>query len=75
MFKEYDVVKIGQLLLDHRPFEGSKSVSRPPQVGDVGMIVHVGENTSGKTYYIEMVDSQGYTIWLADFLPEELLPI
>lgn len=66
--KELDCVKIVRLLRANRPFDGTKEVKRAPQVGDVGAIVHFGKEVC----IVECVDSDGYTVWLADFLIEEL---
>ncbi|MBK6696896.1 MAG: hypothetical protein IPG50_32640 [Myxococcales bacterium] len=42
---------------------------RQPRVGDLGTIVNVlGENA----FTVECVDEGGLTLWLADFLTEEL---
>ncbi|MBI1765802.1 MAG: DUF4926 domain-containing protein [Acidobacteria bacterium] len=72
--KEYDCVRIVRLLSPERAYDGTDSVSRPPQIGDTGAIVHVYQ-TSDKAegYIVESVDSEGRTIWLADFLPDELV--
>lgn len=66
--KELDSVKIVKLLRNNRPFDGTENVKRPPEIGDVGTIVHFQKDFC----VVESVDSEGYTIWLADFLPEEL---
>ena len=66
--KEHDCVKIVKLLRENRPFDGTENVKRPPKIGDVGAIVHPGKETC----IVESVDSEGFTIWLADFLIEEL---
>ena len=66
--KELDCVKIVELLLANRRFDGTEAVKRLPQIGDVGAVVHLDE----KFCVVENVDANGYTIWLADFLIEEL---
>lgn len=68
-FKEFDVVRISRLLQPTRPFQGSEGVSRHPQVGDKGTIVAV---YGGSMYCVESVASDGMTVWVADFAPEEL---
>jgi hypothetical protein len=40
-------------------------------VWDVGAIVHV---LGVKTFVVECVDNAGLTVWLADFVAEELEP-
>ena len=65
---ELDCVKVVKLLRNDRPFDGTENVKRPPQIGDIGAIVHFQKDFC----IVEKVDSDGYTIWLANFLPEEL---
>lgn len=46
---------------------------RPPRVGDTGVIVHVfAADGEAAGYIVESVDAEGYTVWLADFLPGEV---
>lgn len=70
-FHEYDVVRVTQLLLPDRSFDGNEGVKRPPQVGDVGTIVHLPPETNAWCI-VECVASDGCTIWLADFTTDEL---
>ena len=71
-FAEYDVVKLVKLNQDNRPFSGTTGVSRFPQIGDLGTIVHVYE--TGKLFTVEKGDSNDYKTWLADFTADELEP-
>jgi hypothetical protein len=66
--KEHDCVKIVKLLQEDRHFDGTESIKRPPQIGDVGVIVFMQENFC----IVEMVACDGNSIWLADFFTEEL---
>lgn len=71
---ELDTVRIVRLLIPNRPFDGSHAVKRPPELGDEGTIVYVHHRGSVPTSYtVEAVDTNGNTLWLADFVPEELL--
>jgi len=70
MLTEYSIVKIVRLRKASRHFSGSENISRPPQIGDIGTIVHVYDSSKG--CIVEMVDESGSTIWLADFEPGEL---
>ena len=67
--KDFDTVRVARILESERRYDGSE----PPQIGDTGAIVHIysvdGEVTG---YMVENVASNGYTIWLADFLPDEV---
>jgi hypothetical protein len=73
--KYLDVVKIIKLLESERHFDGSPSVMRPPEKGDIGTIVEVFQTSQKVAYCVECVDNEGCTIWLADFLPEEIQSI
>jgi len=66
--KEHDCVKVVKLLQNNRTFDGTENVKRPPQVGDFGAIVFLEKNFC----IVESVDSEGHTVWLADFFTEEL---
>jgi hypothetical protein len=68
-FKEYDAVKIVKLLEANRSYNWRNSISRLPRTGDIGMMVDILRE---RTYIVEMTDSKGQPIWLADFLEEEL---
>jgi hypothetical protein len=71
--KDFDTVKVVRLLDSERKYDGSENVRRPPRIGDTGTIVHIN-SVDGKTtgYMVEKVAPNGYTIWLADFLPDEI---
>lgn len=66
--KELDCVKVIKLLQENRPYDGTENVKRPPKVGDIGAIVHI----HGTFCVVENVNSKGSTIWLTDFLTEEV---
>ena len=68
--EEYDLVRVSNLLKSERYVDGSEGVVRQPEVGDEGTVVHV--HSPGRAYIVECVDSQGLTIWLADFVSAEL---
>lgn len=70
---ELDTVRVVQLLTPNRAFDGTEPIKRAPQPGDLGTVVHVHhQNSTPVLYTVEAVDSNGYTLWLADFVPEEL---
>jgi hypothetical protein len=73
-FQELDVVKITKLAQPNRHFDGSEDVIGEPRVGDVGTIVCVltGLQSENIMYIVECMHPSGHTVWLADFLPEEL---
>jgi hypothetical protein len=61
---ELGLVRIIWIEGDVRPYTGTPGVARPPRVGDIGTIVHAFSET---IFAIESVDSDGRTVWLADF--------
>jgi hypothetical protein len=73
ILREYDLVRIANLLTNDRKFDGSDKVKRAPRVGDIATIVHEYEphDPNGKVI-VEKIDDEGYTIWLADFDKDEL---
>ena len=70
-FHEYDVVRVTQLLQPDRYYDGTQGVKRSPRVGDIGAIVHMPPG-SNSWCIVESVDNDGLTIWLADFVADEL---
>jgi hypothetical protein len=71
--KEFDCVRVVSLRQPERPFDGTEGAMRPPRVGDSGAVVHVYCAEGGAAgYVVECVDAEGYTVWLADFLPDEI---
>lgn len=72
-FQEYDIVRVVRLNSGTRKFDGTESVKRAPQVGDEATICHQYDPKDLEApVVVEMVDRSGMTIWLADFLPDEL---
>ena len=71
--REYDAVRVVKLLRDDREYMGGSSVARAPRIGDVAVVCH--EYSPGNLAALlafELVDADGYTIWLADFERSEL---
>jgi hypothetical protein len=74
--QELDTVRVVNLLTPHRHFDSSEGRGRPPALGDHGVVVHVHTEQGEPVGYIaECVASDGMTIWLADFHPQELEPV
>ena len=70
---EYDQVRVVKLLTPDRHFSGTDSVCRPPRVGDIATICHeLSPDDHTAEVIVEMVDTHGNTIWLAQFEREEL---
>ena len=71
--REYDVVRVVKLNSPTRDFTGTESVRRAPRVGDQGTICDQYDPDDPKaSVIVEMVDRKGMTVWLADFVPDEL---
>lgn len=70
LIDELDVVEVAALMQAHRHFDGTEGVRRAPRIGDLATVVHVLE--PGRAFIAEAVDSEGYTLWVADFHVEEL---
>lgn len=66
---EYGIVRVARLLRPDRHFQGTPEVYRAPQVGDIGTLVYAYDVTS---FSVECVNTEGMTVWLADFFAEEL---
>lgn len=66
---EYGLARVVDLQRPDRQFQGTDGVCRAPRVGDIGTIVYAYDLTS---FAVECVNSEGLTVWLADFFSEEL---
>jgi len=66
---DYGVVRVARLLRPDRHFQGTPGVCRAPQVGDTGTLVFAYDVT---LFAVECVNTDGMTVWLADFFAEEL---
>ena len=72
-FNELDAVKVIRLSTSTRDVEGTERVRRQPKVGDLGTVVAVLSRTSSSPgYYVESVNDEGLTVWLAEFEGDEL---
>lgn len=73
VLREYDRVRVTQLLTPDRQFDGTEGVRRPPRSGDLASIVHEYlPNDPQAIVAVEKVNARGYTVWLADFSRDEL---
>lgn len=71
--REYDVVRVVKLIKADRPFDGTECVGRPPRVGDIATICHEYDPKDPTAVVaVEMVDDDGFTVWVADFERTEL---
>lgn len=71
--REYDTVRVVKLLTASRKFMGTEAVARAPQVGDIAIVCHEYDpNDPTALVGVEKVNTDGYTIWFADFKRVEL---
>jgi hypothetical protein len=71
--REYDAVRVIQLLKESREFIGTKPMARAPRIGDVAIVCHeYAPSDPTAVLAVELVDHVGCTIWLADLEREEL---
>lgn len=70
--KQYDVVRV-TLLSENIDRDGWKINTRAPKVGDTGTVVEILEAEGHPDrYVVECVSPDGSTIWLAEFVREEI---
>jgi hypothetical protein len=70
-FNMYQRVRVTKLIKPHKNIiKGNVELTRVPQVGDVGTIVDIYQSPR-EGYSVECTTDKG-TLWLDDFLPEEL---
>ena len=69
----YGVVRIARLLREPNEYDGEVLNKRSPQIGDTGYVVEILQ-ASGlpNNYVVECSGSDGTTLWLGEFLAEEL---
>jgi hypothetical protein len=73
--KEYEMVRVRQLLRAPEEYDGWGFNQRSPRVGDVGCIVDILQAAGlPDGYVVESSGPDGITIWLGIFLAEELEP-
>ena len=74
--RQYKLVRIRQLLHSPEEYDGWRINQRPPRVGDIGTIVDIIHVPGLPVdYVVEACMSDGTTLWLSDFLEEELAPV
>ncbi len=74
--REYDTVRVVRLRALERAFDGTAPVARLPRVGDIATVAQEYDpDDPGGTVAVEMIDADGFTIWLADFDRDELVCI
>ena len=73
--KQYDLVRICQILRPPHDYDGWRLNKHTPQVGEVGTLVDILQAPGLPDHYVvECTASDGGTVWLSEFLAEELEP-
>lgn len=72
-FKEYELVRVRQLIQSADDLDGWRLNQRAPVPGDVGTLLDI-LTAPGRPnkYVVECSDKDGISIWLADFFEEEI---
>jgi hypothetical protein len=72
-FRQYAVVRITNLLRDAAHYNGWGVNQRSPAVGDIGTIVDILHAPGcAESYVVESSGANGVSVWLGDFLADEL---
>ncbi len=66
-FQTYDIVRVIQIPKSLEQLDGEVAV----RIGQVGAVVMV-HGPAQESYSVEAVEEGGRTLWVLDFLPEEL---
>ncbi|MFT3882071.1 MAG: hypothetical protein QM703_20760 [Gemmatales bacterium] len=71
--KQYGLVRIRELQQPPSHYDGWKLNKRPPREGDIGALLEIlHAKGAPDRYVVELSDNEGVTVWLGDFLAEEL---
>lgn len=74
--RQYEWVRIVRLLHPPEHYNSWGVNERAPTVGDTGCLIEILEAPDGAVaYVVECPGPDGGTIWLDDFLAEELEPV
>jgi len=72
-FKEYELVRIRQLIQRPEDMDGWCLNQRPPAPGDIGTLLDILTIPGlPNKYVVECADKDGISIWLAEFFEEEI---
>jgi len=72
-FKQYELVRVRKLIQSTDDHDGWRLNQRAPRPGDVGTLLDIltAPGLPNK-YVVECSGKDGISIWLADFLEEEI---
>ena len=79
VLREYSRVRVRQLLRPLSDYDGARINLRPPEIGDLGIVVDIdiqqAPGLPNRYVYVvesEAARSEGGPVWLGDFMAEEL---
>jgi hypothetical protein len=74
--KFYDVVRVIKVVRPVEDYDGWRINQRGPQVGDIGVFIELLQAPNLPDHYVvECSGSDGITIWLGEFLIDEIEPV
>jgi hypothetical protein len=74
--QQYGLVRVTQLMQPSEHYNGWGVNQRAPAVGDVGTVVDILQAPGcPDAYVVENSGAGGVTVWLGDFLEQELEPV
>lgn len=74
--RQYERVRVVRLLHPPDHYDGWRVNQRPPVIGDTGTLIDILHAPDGSVdYVVESSGPDGVSIWLGDFLAEEIEPI
>lgn len=72
-FKEYELVRVRQLIQSADDLDGWRLNQRSPAIGDVGTLLDILTAPGHPNkYVVECSGQDGISLWLADFFEEEI---
>ena len=73
---QYEMVCVRKILFPESDYDGWRINKRKPQVGDTGTLIDILEVEGlPSKYVVESSGKDGLTIFLSEFLAEEIEPI
>lgn len=76
VLQQYQRLQVQRLLLPAEAYDGWCINQPPPRMGDVGTIVDILQSPGhADRYTVECSAADGITLFLGDFLAEELEPV
>ena len=73
LLKEYELVRVRQLIQSVDALDGWGVNQRPPALGDVGTLLDILTAPGvPRKYVVECSGKDGVSIWLADFFEDEI---